>query len=54
MRRPSERQSKQEEAASRIVDCFAFFLPQEGGKPRIQLEFDQAKLKLSKHDSKLP
>lgn len=39
-----ERQSKQE-AAARTADCFAFLLPQEGGKPRIQLEFDQAELK---------
>lgn len=45
MRRPLERQSTQETAASRSIDCFAFFLPQEGGKPRKQLEFDQAELK---------
>lgn len=40
-----ERQSKQEAAAGRTIDCFAFLLPREGGKPRIQLELDQAELK---------
>lgn len=40
-----ERPSKQEGAARRTTGCFAFFLPQEGGEPRIELEFDQAELK---------